>query len=117
MTLPPPVKKLLFPSLFVTLLTIGCNSSNQGTPMKRGNAFGIPSEEPTPAAPPRGPATTSGPGWDAVRKALFIADNCYGGNVEYCVKDPDFVNPLIQGVLDKWYDGVMPQDQQRIDEV
>jgi len=89
--------------------------------MKRGNMYGIQSDEPAakpaPAASPSSQKSTEGPGWDAVRSALLIADNCFAGNLEYCVKDPEFVNPLIQGVLDKWYDGVMPSDPQKLEEV
>ena len=87
--------------------------------MKNSPMYGIPAEEPAAQTAPAGQKTktTTGPGWDAVRKALFVADNCYGGKLEYCVTDLDFVNPLIQGVLDKWYDGVMPDDASKLDEI
>lgn len=101
------------------LSTSGCNPAKDGgSTMKRGNMYGIQSDEPAaPAAAAAGKKTTEGPGWDAVRSALLVADNCFASNLEYCVKDPDFVNPLIQGVLDKWYDGVMPSDATKLEEV
>ena len=109
------------PNVFLSLAlsALGCPAQDQsgGPAVKSGNQFGIPSEPAAPPEAPKGPKTTSGPGWDAVRAVLTNPDNCYGGKAEYCVKDADFVDPLIQGVLDKWYDGVMPTDASKIEAV
>lgn len=96
----------------------GCDARRRVAPaVAPADRFGVPPEPPPPDAALREPTTTEGPGWDAVRAALIVADNCYGYRLEYCVRDRDFVDPLIQGVLDKWYGGTMPDDAQQREEV
>jgi hypothetical protein len=111
-------------ALGAALFALGCPSQQPqgGPPVTHANENGIIPEAPAAEATqgpqgPQGPKTTTGPGWDAVRKVLFHPDNCFGYKLDFCVQDSEFVNPLIQGVLDKWYGGVMPDDAQKIEAV
>lgn len=56
-------------------------------------------------------------GFQKIRESLFVVETCLFKQLDYCVRDKDFIDPLIQEVLDKYYDGVVPDKADKLVEV
>lgn len=101
----------------------GCkNTSEGGSPVAKSNMYGIVEEAPASAAgkeagPAAGVGAAQAQALEQVRALLFTEERCYARRAEYCVRDRDFVDPIIQKLLDKYYDGVMPTEKDKVDEV
>lgn len=101
----------------------GCkNTSEGGSPVAKSNMYGIVEEAPAkeagkPAPGGSGVGAAQAQALEQVRASMFTEERCYAHRAEYCVRDRDFVDPIIQKLLDKYYDGVMPTEKDKVDEV
>lgn len=83
----------------------------------KSNMYGvIPEVAPTADKKAADPAAQES-GLQKVRESLFTPETCLFKRLDYCVRDRDFIDPLIREVLDKYYDGVVPQQADKLLEV
>ncbi len=55
--------------------------------------------------------------WSEVRASLTTGERCFAKSPEYCLADPAFLDPVIQSVLDRKFDGAMPTTRDGVDSV
>lgn len=114
-------------SLVCLLQAANCNRSSDGTAgssaaqggrtVAKSNMYGIIEEETPDAAtkPANGPAQQRA--WERVRAALAKADSGFAKRLEYCVLDREFVDPIVQRLIDKYYGGVIPTEEAKLVEL
>lgn len=83
----------------------------------KSNMYGIIPESPPVVAKKAANPQVEEAGFQKIRESLFAPETCLFKKPEYCVRDKDFIDPLIREVLDKYYDGVVPDKPDKLLEV
>ena len=111
-------------SAFLILSGAACRQSGtsstdgkQSMNSPKSNMYGVIPDSPSDLAKkPINPQAESA-GYQQIRESLFTPETCLFKQLDYCVRDPDFIDPLIKEVLDKYYDGVVPTQADKLTEV
>lgn len=83
----------------------------------KSNMYGIIPESPPDLAKKAGNPQVQEAGFQKIRESLFTPETCLFKQIDYCVRDKDFIDPLIREVLDKYYEGVVPDKADKLQEV
>jgi hypothetical protein len=83
----------------------------------RSNMYGIIPDRPPELANKDTNSQAQEAGYQKIRESLFTPDTCLFKQLDYCVRDKDFIDPMIKEVLDKYYDGVIPSSADKLIEV
>lgn len=83
----------------------------------KSNMYGIIAESPPDLAKRAESPQTRETGFQKLRESIFTPELCLFKQIDYCVRDRDFIDPLIQEVLDKFYDGAVPDKADKLVEV